>query len=99
MIYCRLATNSKEVKRLKLMEPMVYNNCSDTIPMLKPTFFLLITTIINSFKVFGQVKIMTAGVRKCYKCFGLSYLYVGIHFYNMGYASAMSWVLFIILLR
>lgn len=70
-----------------------------TIPMLKPTtFFLLITTIINSFKVFGQVKIMTAGGPGTATSVLVYHIYTSAFtFYNMGYASAMSWVLFIIL--
>ncbi|MGI6622086.1 MAG: carbohydrate ABC transporter permease [Acetivibrionales bacterium] len=70
-----------------------------TIPMLKPTtFFLLITTIINSFKVFGQVKIMTAGGPGNATSVLVYHIYTSAFtFYNMGYASAMSWVLFIIL--
>ncbi len=69
-----------------------------TLPMLTPMiFFALIISIINSFMIFPQVMIMTdAGpygatqviVERIYK-YGFSY-------YKMGYASALSWLLFII---
>ena len=69
-----------------------------TLPMLTPMiFFVLIISLINSFMLFPQVMIMTnagpAGatqviVERIYK-YGFSY-------YKMGYASALSWMLFII---
>ena len=60
-------------------------------------FFVLIISLINSFMLFPQVMIMTnagpAGttqviVERIYK-YGFSY-------YKMGYASALSWLLFLI---
>lgn len=70
-----------------------------TIPMLRPTtFFLLITTIINSFKVFGQVNIMTKGGPGNATSVLVYYIYTSaFSFYDMGYAASMSWVLFILL--
>lgn len=69
-----------------------------TLPMLTPmVFFVLIISLINSFMLFPQVMIMTnagpAGatqviVERIYK-YGFSY-------YKMGYASALSWLLFLI---
>jgi ABC-type sugar transport system permease subunit/ABC-type glycerol-3-phosphate transport system substrate-binding protein len=71
-----------------------------TWPLLKPTtFFILVTSMIGSFQVFTSVYIMTAGgpVR--------STDVVVYHIYQaaweqlrMGYASAMSWVLFVIIM-
>ena len=69
-----------------------------TLPMLTPMiFFALVIALINSFMLFPQVMIMTGGgpygstrviVERIY-----SY---GFTFYKMGYASALSWLLFII---
>jgi ABC-type sugar transport system permease subunit len=71
-----------------------------TLPLLKPTtFFILVTSLIGSFQVFTSVYVMTGGgpVR--------STDVVVYHIYQaaweqlrMGYASAMSWVLFIIIM-
>lgn len=70
-----------------------------TLPTLRPTtFFLVITTIINSFKVFGQINIMTQGGPGNSTSVLVHYIYKSAFtFYDMGYASAMSWILFIIL--
>lgn len=70
-----------------------------TIPTLRPTtFFLVITTIINSFKVFGQINIMTQGGPGNSTSVLVHYIYKSAFtFYDMGYASAMSWVLFVLL--
>lgn len=67
-----------------------------TLPLITPTtFFVLIISLINSFQVFDQVYIMTGGgpvgattvlVQQIYKN--------AFVFGKMGYASAMSWVLF-----
>lgn len=67
-----------------------------TVPLLAPTsFFVLIISLINSFQVFDQVYVMTGGgpagatsvlVEQIYK--------QAFRYGKMGYASAMSWVLF-----
>ncbi|MBM3190894.1 MAG: sugar ABC transporter permease [Chloroflexi bacterium] len=79
-----------------------------TIPMLSPTiFFNLVTHVIGSFQVFTQVYIWThrhdpsggsAGPRN-------SLLFYVLYLFNkafgelrMGYASAMAWILFLIIL-
>jgi len=70
-----------------------------TLPMLKPTtFFLLVTSFIGSFQVFTQVYVMTQGGPA-----GATDVFV-YHIYNtawkgfeMGYASAQSWFLFLII--
>jgi multiple sugar transport system permease protein len=70
-----------------------------TLPMLQPTtFFVVMISLINSFQVFDQVNVMTGGgpgnatnvlVQNIYKsAFG---------FFEMGYAAAMSWALFLII--
>lgn len=71
-----------------------------TIPALSPTtFFLLITTFVGSFQVFAQIQIMTRGGPGTSTHVLVYYIYTSAFtFYKMGYASAMSWVLFAILL-
>lgn len=71
-----------------------------TIPMLSPTtFFLVITGVIGSFKVFAEVNVMTGGgpgrsttvlVHEIYKH--------GFIHYDGGYASAIAWIFFAIIL-
>lgn len=70
---------------------------SVTLPMLSPTtFFVLITTIINSFKVFGTVNVMTQGGPGDSSSVIVFDIYVtAFRYYKMGYASAMAWILFI----
>ncbi len=70
-----------------------------TLPMLQPTnVFLLITSIIGSFQVFTPVYVMTQGGPA-----GTTNVFV-YHIYNtawksfsMGYASAQSWFLFLLI--
>lgn len=70
-----------------------------TIPLLTPTtFFLLVTTLIGAFQVFGQVKIMTGGGPGTSSNVLVYYIYTtAFRFYRMGYASAISWILFVII--
>jgi multiple sugar transport system permease protein len=69
-----------------------------TVPMVSPvTLFLLITGIIASFQVFVQADVMTEGGPNYGSYFYVYYLYEqAFKSFNMGYASAMAWVLFII---
>lgn len=70
-----------------------------TIPLLSPTTFFLITTIlIGSFQVFGQIYIMTKGGPGTSTHVLVYYIYTSaFSFFKMGYAASMSWILFIIL--
>jgi multiple sugar transport system permease protein len=70
-----------------------------TIPMLSPiTFFILITQIIFSFRVFAQIQILTQGGPGMATTVTAYYIYVtAFQYYKMGYASAMTWILFIII--
>lgn len=70
-----------------------------TIPMLSPTtFFLVITSFISSFQVFGQIQIMTRGGPGTSTHVLVYYIYTSAFtFYRMGYAASISWILFIIL--
>lgn len=67
-----------------------------TLPMLTPTiFFLLITGIIGSFQLFGQVNIMTQGGPGRATTVLAYYMYVsGFRYFQMGYAASIAWVLF-----
>ncbi len=71
-----------------------------TLPSLRPTtFFLVITNFISSFQVFGQVMVMTRGGPGTSTHVLSYYIYTtAFNFYDMGYASAISWVLFAIIL-
>jgi multiple sugar transport system permease protein len=71
-----------------------------TLPLLRPTsLFVLIISIIGSFQVFDQVYVMTRGGPLFSTDTIVSYLYhQGFELYQMGYASAIACVLFVILL-
>jgi multiple sugar transport system permease protein len=71
-----------------------------TLPMISPLiFFNLIIAIISSFQVFAQVYVMTNGGPKNATLFYVLYLYRQAFLnHNMGYASAMAWILFLIVL-
>lgn len=71
-----------------------------TLPMLSPIiFFNLIMQLINAFQEFTGALVITNGGPV-----NATYLYVlkvyedGFRFFKMGYASALSWVLFFIIL-
>jgi multiple sugar transport system permease protein len=71
-----------------------------TVPMLQPTtFFLTITGIIGSFKVFGMVNVMTRGGPGHSTYTLVYYIFTSaFSYYRMGYGSAIAVILFIILL-
>ncbi|HEV7298552.1 MAG TPA: extracellular solute-binding protein [Tepidisphaeraceae bacterium] len=71
-----------------------------TLPMLSPLiFFNVIMGLIGSFQIFTQAKVMTNGGPGTDTLFYVLNLYrQAFEFHNMGYASAMAWVLFIIVL-
>ncbi|HUV04993.1 MAG TPA: sugar ABC transporter permease [Armatimonadota bacterium] len=71
-----------------------------TLPMLSPViFFNLIMGVIASFQVFTQVYIMTGGGPANSTLFYVLYLFNnGFRFFKMGYASALAWVLFVIIM-
>lgn len=67
-----------------------------TVPLLSPaSFFVLVISLVNSFQVFDQVWVMTGGGPA-----GATSVVVeqivqhAFRYSQMGYASAMSWVLF-----
>lgn len=71
-----------------------------TLPMLSPLiFFNLVMGLIGSFQVFVQAYVMTGGGPDNKTLFYVLYLYrQAFEYHNMGYASAMAWLLFVILL-
>ncbi|NLV91858.1 MAG: sugar ABC transporter permease [Firmicutes bacterium] len=71
-----------------------------TLPMLSPTiFFNLIMGIINAFQIFEQAYLMTEGGPMNSTMFYALYLYYNaFKWLKMGYASALAWVLFAIIL-
>lgn len=70
-----------------------------TMPLLRPTtFFVTIMGIINSFQVFGFALMMTEGGPGAATNTLVLYIYQqGFNYFNMGYASAIAWLLFIII--
>ena len=71
-----------------------------TVPMMTPTiFFNLVMGLINSFQVFETAYIATGGGPLNATLFYLLHLYnEGFQDFEMGYASALAWFLFIIIL-
>ena len=71
-----------------------------TVPLITPTiFFNLIMGMIGSFQVFTSAYIMTSGGPVNSTLFYVLYLYQNaFRFFEMGYASALAWVLFFIIL-
>ena len=71
---------------------------SITIPMLSPVIlFNLIVSIIAAFQVFDQAYLMTQGGPNNKTLFYVLYVFQNaFQFFKMGYASALSWVLFLI---
>ncbi len=70
-----------------------------TVPMVSPTtFFLVIMGIINSFKVFDQVQVLTQGGPGTSTTVLALYIYrEAFQFYDMGLASAAAWAMFVII--
>jgi multiple sugar transport system permease protein len=71
-----------------------------TIPMMSPViFFNLVLGIIASFQIFTQAYVMTNGGPANATLFYVLHLYRNAFEYlNMGYASALAWILFVIIL-
>jgi ABC-type sugar transport system permease subunit len=71
-----------------------------TLPLLTPTtFFIFVTSLIGAFQVFDQVYVMTGGGPLFHTDTLVTYLYqVGFLDFRSGYAAAISWVLFVLIL-
>lgn len=70
-----------------------------TVPMLRPTiFFVLIISTIDAMQVFTQIDVMTQGGPARSTETLVYYLYHrAFQTYEMGYASAIAWALFVII--
>ena len=71
-----------------------------TLPMLSPTiFFNLVTGIIAAFKIFTAAYVATGGGPYYSSYFYVLHLFNNFFKYlNMGYASALAWILFVIIM-
>lgn len=72
---------------------------SITLPMLSPViFFNVIMQIINAFKAFNESYIITKGGPLDKTLFYALYIYKqSFEYFNMGYGSALAWVLLLII--
>lgn len=70
------------------------------LPLLTPSiFFAVVLTLISSFQVFAQAFVLTGGGPGNSTTTMVLYLYEqGFQFYKLGLASAIAWVLFIIIM-
>ena len=70
------------------------------LPLITPAiFFAVVLTLISSFQVFAQAYVLTGGGPGNTTTTMVVYLYEqGFQFYKLGYASAVAWVLFLIIL-
>lgn len=71
-----------------------------TLPLLRPvTLYVLVTSIIGSFQIFGPIFAMTGGGPAFATTTIVHQIYInGFRYFNMGYAAAQSWILFLLLL-
>ena len=71
-----------------------------TLPMISPAIlFVLIMGVIGTFQTFTQSYVMTGGGPANATLFYLLYLYRNaFNWFEMGYASAMAWVLFLVIM-
>jgi multiple sugar transport system permease protein len=71
-----------------------------TLPMLSPTlFFVIVISVINTFQIFTQAYITTQGGPLNSTLFYVYYLFDNAFgYFKMGYASAMAWMLFVVIL-
>jgi len=71
-----------------------------TIPMISPVIlFNVITGVISSFQTFTYAYVLTGGGPNYATLFYVLYLYENaFHWFEMGYASALAWVLFLLII-
>jgi multiple sugar transport system permease protein len=71
-----------------------------TIPMLSPVlFFVIVISVINSFQILTDVLVMTQGGPGTATFVYVYYIYqAAFQYLKMGYASALAWILFAIIL-
>ena len=70
------------------------------LPLITPAiFFAVVLTLISSFQVFTQAYVLTGGGPGNATTTMVVYLYEqGFQFYKLGLASAVAWVLFVVIL-
>ncbi|MEN6478807.1 MAG: sugar ABC transporter permease [Anaerolineales bacterium] len=71
-----------------------------TLPMLSPViFFNLVNGIIGALQTFTQAYILTEGGPNNASMFTMLYMYLhAFRWFNMGFASAIAWLLFVYIL-
>jgi multiple sugar transport system permease protein len=73
-----------------------------TLPLMTPSiFFTLVIGIIGAFQIFAIIFVLTDGMGGPLNSTLVYMIYLfrnGFNFFRMGYASAMAWVLFVIIL-
>lgn len=73
-----------------------------TLPLMTPSiFFTLVLGIIGTFQIFAQIFVLTDGMGGPQNSTLVYMIYLyrnGFNFFRMGYASAMAWVLFVLIL-
>ena len=71
-----------------------------TLPLLRPTtFFVLVTSVIGSFQVFTLIFVLTQGGPLHSTDVVVFHIYQNAYDYlKMGYASAIAWLLFLVIL-
>ncbi|MCG5217966.1 carbohydrate ABC transporter permease [Streptosporangium sp. KLBMP 9127] len=71
-----------------------------TLPMMTPTiFYNLVVGVVGTFQVFNQAYVMTEGGPNQSTLFYVYYLFrKAFHESEMGYASALAWVLFMVIM-
>lgn len=71
-----------------------------TLPMITPAiFFNVVLSTIGSFQVFTAAYVITRGGPNFASYFYVLYLYQNaFEYFRMGYASALAWILFLIIL-
>lgn len=71
-----------------------------TLPLVSPTTFLVVVlSLIGSFQSWSMIQILTqGGPGTSTYTLGFYVYHVAFKYYRMGYASAIAWVLFIIIL-
>jgi multiple sugar transport system permease protein len=72
---------------------------SITLPLLRPVLlFAMVMNVIGSFQVFGQVYMITSGGPELSTRTLVQYIYdTAFNNYRMGYAAAISWLLFLVI--
>jgi multiple sugar transport system permease protein len=70
-----------------------------TLPLLKPVLlFAIVMNVIGAFQVFGQTFMITRGNPELSTRSLVQYIYeTAFHNYRMGYAAALSWLLFAVI--